>query len=188
MDTELPVASDSELAEAVALGEPAADARLYERFGSRVHHLAQRELRARDLADDARNETFLRVITALRQGRLRIPGSLASFVLQTTRYVIYETLRHERRPRHEPLDERLVASLKAPSAEVFDVAVADAVRQTIDGLSSRDRAFLRMYYYEELPTADIARRLGIDAERVRLIKSRALARFRDAYAARVRGL
>jgi hypothetical protein len=38
-----------------------------------------------------------------------------------------------------------------------------------------------MYYYEELPLPAIAAALGIKQERLRLIKSRVLQRFRKIY-------
>jgi len=40
---------------------------------------------------------------------------------------------------------------------------------------------LRLYYYEDLSKEEISARLGIDPERVRLIKSRALKSFREFY-------
>ena len=48
-------------------------------------------------------------------------------------------------------------------------------------LKPREQQFLRMYYYEELPKEEIARKLGIKVERLRLIKSRALQQFREIY-------
>ncbi len=45
----------------------------------------------------------------------------------------------------------------------------------------RERDLLRLHYYEELPTQEIARRVGIAPERVRLVKSRALKHFREVY-------
>jgi len=43
---------------------------------------------------------------------------------------------------------------------------------------------LRMHYYEELPTEQIAERTAIAPERVRLVKSRALKHFRELYGRR----
>ena len=57
------------------------------------------------------------------------------------------------------------------------LAIAEVARH----LKARDREFLRMYYYEELPREEIARVLGVREERLRLIKSRALKRFREVY-------
>jgi RNA polymerase sigma-70 factor (ECF subfamily) len=173
-----PASTDAELALAIGRGDPDAESELYRRFGSRVLYLAQRELRSRDLAEDARSETFLRTLTALRDGTVRKPESLASFVLQTTRYVVFE-LRRRQRP-DVPLNTE-AAMVEAPLVETPDPETIDAVRAIIHDLSPRDRHCLRLLYYDDLPKEEIARRLGIDPERVRLVKSRALARFRRAY-------
>ena len=61
------------------------------------------------------------------------------------------------------------------------------ILDTAAKLNERDRTFLRMYYYEELPKPEIARVLGIKEERLRLIKSRALKRFAEIYSKLRRG-
>lgn len=171
--------SDASLAEAIARGEQAAEAELFERFAPRVFFLARRELRSHDLAEDARSETFLRAIQAIRQGHLRSPDALGSFLLQTTRHVIYEMLRQRRRAP-DSLDEQQANDVPVPAPDTLDPEVEEAVRETLRDLSARDRMFLKLHFDDELPKAEIGRRLGIDPERVRLIKSRALERFRHA--------
>lgn len=181
MDIRTPPDGDTAaLAHAIARGDSSAEAQLFQRFASRVRYLARRELRSPELAEDVCSETFLRVVTAIRAGRLQSPDALAGYVLQTTRHVIYETLR---RAKHagDPLDEEKAAALPAPEPETPDADVIAAVRETIAELSPRDRSFLRMCYVEDMDKADIARALAIDTERVRLIKSRALQRFKTAY-------
>ena len=172
--------TDGELAEAIARGDAAAETALYERFAVRVRYVAQRQLRSRDLARDACNETFARSIAAIRGGRLRSAESVASFLLQTARYVVLEMMRQQR-PGHVPLQDHDEERLAAPTPEEVDEPALAAVRAAIRDLAPRDRSFLRMYYYDELPKDEIARRLGISEERVRLIKSRALHRFRRVY-------
>ena len=62
-----------------------------------------------------------------------------------------------------------------------------ALEQAARQLKPREQQFLRMYYYEELPKEEIARRLGINEDRVRLIKSRALQSFREIYKKMTKG-
>jgi DNA-directed RNA polymerase specialized sigma24 family protein len=59
--------------------------------------------------------------------------------------------------------------------------VRSAIKRTIARLKPRERDLLRLYYCEELPRNEIARRTGIAEERVRLMKSRALKYFREIY-------
>jgi RNA polymerase sigma-70 factor (ECF subfamily) len=171
--------TDAELAEAIAGGDPAAETALYERYVARVRYIALRRLQSKELAEDACNETFVRAIAAIRNNRLRAAESVASFLLQTTRYVVLEMLRQQR-PGHTAINEDDPRLVTLPEEPVDDATVS-AVRATLGELGERDRRFLRMYYFDELPGAEIARRLGISEDRVRLIKSRALQRFKRAY-------
>lgn len=176
---------DSALVEEIRREESAAEAALYERFSARVYYLARRRLGSREHAEDVRAETFVRVLQAIRQNRIRSPESLPSFILQTAHNVIREWIRQEWKAGR--LSRELGAGFRQPPAAAdLQPQVLRALEQTIDGLGSRERAFLQMYYYEELPNEVIARRLGIKEERVRLIKSRTLQRFREAYARMLR--
>ena len=75
------------------------------------------------------------------------------------------------------------ADLAALSQERLfpDQEVELAVQRTIERLKPRERAVLRMHFYEDLPTDEIARRADIAPERVRLVKSRALKHFREIH-------
>jgi RNA polymerase sigma factor (sigma-70 family) len=172
---------DSELVSNVEQGDKLAEGALYEKYSSRVYFLALGELHSREDAEDVRAETFLRVLQALRQGQLRKPDSLPSYIVGIALNVIREFTR--KKSATEPLDGRDLEAAGERSAEsVFldqetRLAVADVAKR----LKPRDREFLRMFYYEELPREEIARVLGVSEERVRLIKSRALKRFREVY-------
>jgi RNA polymerase sigma factor (sigma-70 family) len=169
-----------QLVERLKQGDAAAEALFYERFGARVSYLARRELRSSIEADDVRSETLMRAISAIRDGKLRAADALPSFVLQTARNVIHERMRQTRRfvPLAEPGDAREPAS---PAVEPPDPMAAAALTTALSQLNARDRAFMKMHYYDDLPRDVIARRLGVDEARVRLVKSRALQRFREAY-------
>lgn len=178
--SELRTASTSAgLVDRVRRGDTSAETELFERFAARIHIVARRELRSSSAADDVRSETMLRVIRNLRDGRLREPEALPGFVLQTARNVIREQARQDRRV--VALDTSDVAHEPSAFVEPADPLAAAALRQAVASLAARDRAFLRLHYYQELSREEVARRLGISEDRVRLVKSRALDRFRRAY-------
>ena len=157
-------------------GDPDALSVLHGQFSDRVYFVALRELRSPQDAEDVRTETFIRVLEAIRAGRLESPGALAGFVLATARNVIREFGRQGRRA--EAIDDRdFAASADTQSDHIARQAVEWVIRR----LKPRERSFLRLYYYEELPKAEISRQLGIPEERLRLIKSRALKSFREVY-------
>ena len=68
-----------------------------------------------------------------------------------------------------------------PEDVSVDEDVVHAIELTIRRLKPREREFLRLHYYEDLDKEEIARRIGIDAERVRLLKHRSLKSFREIY-------
>jgi RNA polymerase sigma-70 factor (ECF subfamily) len=165
------------LVERIASGDPAAATELHERFSARVYFVALRETRSHADAEDVRNETMVRVLHAIHKDRLASPSALSSFVLATARNVIREVGRKGRRA--EPIANRDFPAA-GPSEDV-DHTVKKAIESVIRRLKPRERDFLRLYYYDELPKAEISRRLGIQEERMRLIKSRALKSFREIY-------
>jgi RNA polymerase sigma factor (sigma-70 family) len=178
---------DSELVSNVEHGDKVAEGALYERYSSRVYFLALGELHSREDAEDVRAETFLRVIQALRQGQLRKPDSLPSYIVGIALNVIREFNR--KRFGTEPLDDRELEENADRSAEsVFlDKETQRSIMDVANQMNPRDREFLRMFYYDELPKDEIARALGVREERLRLIKSRALKRFREVYEKLKRG-
>lgn len=172
---------DTSLADQIQRGESTAEAALYEKYSARVYYLALSELRSREDAEDVRTETFMRVIQAIRSRSLRSPEALSSFIMGTAHNVIREGLRQRRKvDRIAQLENE-----RGPSAEpdqfFLDPNVKHAIKQVIDRLKPRERAFLLMYYYQEIPPAEIASRLSLKPERLRLIKSRALKHFREIY-------
>ncbi|HXF06639.1 MAG TPA: sigma factor [Blastocatellia bacterium] len=63
---------------------------MYEKYSVQVYYLAPGELGSPHDAEEARAETFLRVIRAIRQGQLHSPEALASFLLTTAYHVVQE--------------------------------------------------------------------------------------------------
>jgi RNA polymerase sigma-70 factor, ECF subfamily len=181
MEPTAAIPQDTELVAEIRRGETAAEATLYEKYSARVYYLAFGELRSHQDAEDVRAETFLRVIQAIREDRLLSPQALASFVFGTAQNVIRESIRRQRRTEAITDEHIEKAGSYVDDDLVADAAVKSAIEQVIRRLKPREQAFLRMYYYEELPREEIVERLGIKEERLRLIKSRALKSFREIY-------
>ena len=175
------LAQDGTLVDEIQRGESSAEAVLYQRYSARVYYFALGELHSREDAEDIRTETFLRVIRAIRTGQVRSPDSLPSFIVGTAHNVIREGVRQKRKADQIRQLEIERAGSREPEPFFLDPDVKRAIEQVINRLKPRERSFLRMYYYEELPPEEIAHRLGLKQERLRLIKSRALKHFREMY-------
>jgi RNA polymerase sigma factor (sigma-70 family) len=173
--------SNQELVARIRRGDAEAEAQLYETFSARVYFTALSETHSKEDAEDVRAETFLRVIQALRQDKLRSADSLPSFIVGITRNVIRELVRQKYRVDSLEDYDCDIASDGSLESVFLDEETSRSITDVAKSLKPRDREFLRMFYYEELPREEIARVLGVKEERLRLIKSRALKRFREVY-------
>ncbi|MBL8205776.1 MAG: sigma-70 family RNA polymerase sigma factor [Blastocatellia bacterium] len=179
--------SNNDLVNKIQQGDSAAEAVLYEKFSQRIYFLALSELRSKDDAEDIRAETFLRVIQALREGKLRSADSLPSFIVGFALNVIRELRRHTSRTDSLEDHDYDVAGDGSLEDVFLDAEASRAIEEAAKQLKPREQQFLRMYYYEELPKEEISARLGIKEDRLRLIKSRTLQSFREIYKKIARG-
>jgi len=175
------VPTDTELVVSIQNGQSDSETALYEKYSARVYYLALKETRSQHDAEDVRAETFLRVLQAVRGNQIRSAHSLGSFVLGVTHNVLRELYARRRQVGDViPAEDNLLA---IPSHEqiYLDQEIRSAIQRTIGRLKPREQLVLRLLIYEELPSEEVARRLAIAPERVRLVKSRALKHFREIH-------
>ena len=173
--------SNTDLVANIQTGQTDSEAALYQRFSAKIYYLALRQAKSPQDAEDVRAETFLRVLQAIRTNQIRSAAALPGFILGVTRNVLREL--YARRTQAGNVIAPDEADLAAPSHErlFLDREVQEAIRKSIERLKPRERAVLRMHFYDELPTEEIARRAEIAPDRVRLVKSRALKHFREIH-------
>lgn len=173
--------TNHDLVSKIQQGDSAAEAALYEKFSQRIYFLAVSELHSKDDAEDIRAETFLRVIQALRDGKLRSADSLPSFIVGFALNIIREHVRHKYKTDSLEDHDYDVASHGSLEDVFLDAETSRSIEQAVKKLKPREQEFLRLYYYEELSKEEISARLGIKEDRLRLIKSRTLQAFREIY-------
>lgn len=181
MHTRAEALTNQEIVTRIRQGEAEAEAALYQKFSPRVYFTALSETHSKEDAEDVRAETFLRVIQALRQDKLRSADALPSFVVGITLNVIRELVRQKYRVDSLEDYEYDIAGDGSLEQAMLDEETSSALKELARQLKPREQQFLRLYYYEELPNPEIAEKLGIKEERLRLIKSRALQSFRELY-------
>jgi RNA polymerase sigma factor (sigma-70 family) len=179
--------TDTELVAKIQNGHSEAEAVLYEKYAAKVYYLALRESKSPQDAEDVRAETFLRVLQAIRSHQVHSASSLSGFILGVTRNVLRELYVRRSQTRGSILGDDVDPPVPSHERLFLDREVQVAIERTLVRLKPRERAVLRMHYYEELPTEEIARRAAIAPERVRLVKSRALKHFREIHARLNRG-
>jgi RNA polymerase sigma-70 factor (ECF subfamily) len=144
--------------------------------------MALRALGDPDAAEEAVQETLVRALEALRDGRLSDPDKLGPFVRGIARHVIADIHRAHQRsvPLHVVPDGEPASTSDDPLTALITTEERSRVRLALTQLSAGDRQILHMSFFEGLTPAAIAERLGEPALRVRKRKSRALARLRRA--------
>lgn len=145
--------------------------------------MALRALGDPEAAEEAVQESLVRALEALRDGRPRDPKKLGAFVRGIARHVIADA--HHARRRTAPLDalpetQRGTVNDDPLSSLITDEE-RDQVRRALGQLSAADRDILHLSFFEGMTPVDIAERLGEPALRIRKRKSRALRRLREAF-------
>ncbi len=143
-------------------GELAAFTELFRKHEAALYRLALAILRSEPDAEDAVQETYLRVFRQIRdfKGQAALRTWLTSILVNVCR----DLLRRARLRRMLPLDWlRGQAQPNAP--DLAEVVHQGLQRQTLMDLISRlddhHRLPLVLHYLEELPAAEVARLLGL---------------------------
>jgi RNA polymerase sigma-70 factor (ECF subfamily) len=178
MVTAIVGATDGDLARAIAAGAEtasAAETEMYRRFAPRVRLYGRRHLRDEDAACDLMQQVLLLTIEKLREGAVRDPDMIGSFILGASRMLAVNLKRRERRRA------ALLDGLPAEDPSIGPAPAAideDALEGCLATLAERERTIVLLTFYNERPSRQIAQTLGTSEGNVRVIRSRAIARLR----------
>jgi RNA polymerase sigma-70 factor (ECF subfamily) len=172
--------TDESLAARAAAGDDEAFEMLLERYESRVYRLAFRLVASEADAEDVLQDTFLQVYRHL--GGFRGTARFGTWLYRiATNTALMHRRSRNRRPT-EPLDAFLPRfddagvhcgtpeelQIAARAEELLDrQALGERARSAIDRLPEIYRAAFVLRDLEDLPTAEVARVLDIEAEAVR---------------------
>src|SRR5579864_9231509 len=166
----------------------AGDFRTQEHFVAYFSELIQLKLRSRlrspQAIEDVRQETFVRVFTALRsEGRIRQPERLGAFVNSLCNNVLLEHYRASQ--RGTSLEDEAEQDLPAVAVDLLGAVAAkqmqDKVREILEDLPERDRRLLREVFLEERDKDQVCRNFGVDRDYLRVLLHRAKQSFKSLY-------
>lgn len=156
-------------------------------FVTYFEQLLRIKLRARtltsDKVEDLRQETFIRVIAAVRrEGGVRQPERFGAFVNSICNNVLLEHYRSS--GKNQQMDD---THLETPD-KVLDLdgmlvskQAAERVRQILGGMPARDRELLRAIFLEEKDKDAVCKDFGVDRDYLRVLVHRAKDRFKVLY-------
>ncbi|MDH3605857.1 MAG: sigma-70 family RNA polymerase sigma factor [Acidimicrobiia bacterium] len=160
METTLTRQEDGQLVHLVGTGHEAALAEVYRRHGGPVFGLAKRLLRDPDLATDIVQEVMLRLWKNPEKFDAD-RGSLRSFLLSQTHGRSVDLIRSESARRiREERDARLaVQAGLSLEEEVWEMALADHVRDAMSELDAGERKAIELAYFGGYTYREVAKLL-----------------------------
>ena len=178
MDVDL---ADAELVRRISAGgDTEAEGELFRRMAPRIRLYGLRHLRDAAASDDLTQQVLIATLGALREGRLRDPEKLASFVLGTCRMTVLELRRGAQRKQRllEQFGSDLVSTVD-PGMPSLDPLDQEHLTRCVEHLKERERTVIVMSFYDERVSADVAGFLGLSDANVRVIRHRAIRQLRD---------
>ena len=125
-------------------------------------------VRNRDLADDIFQDTFIKAIFTIKQGRYTENGKFRAWITRIAHNLIVDYFRQERSENTVSNDEYefdLFNNSKLCEDNIETVMVKaqvfDDVRKLVDYLPESQREVLKMRYYQELSFKEIADKTGV---------------------------
>ena len=174
---------DREYVERLVAGDPETEGHFTRYFGDLLNLKLRSRLPSAALVEDARQETFVRVLTTLKQkGGLATPESLGAFVNGVCNNVLFEMYRSG--ARTAPLDDEFDAPEDRATVDATLMAAEDRdrVREALADLPKKEKDLLRWLFFEERDKDDICREMNIDRNYLRVLVHRAKTRFRERLA------
>jgi RNA polymerase sigma-70 factor (ECF subfamily) len=161
--------------------DPATERHFTEYFGDLLSLKLRNRLRSHAAIEDAKQETFVRVLTTLKQrGGLDRPETLGAFVNSVCNNVLFELYRSQARttalPEDAPDPPDRSASVETSLMATED---RDRLRRALAALPAREQELLRSIFLEERDKDEICRQLQIDRDYLRVLLFRAKGRLRD---------
>ncbi|MCM1022338.1 MAG: sigma-70 family RNA polymerase sigma factor [Muribaculum sp.] len=164
----LKVLTDNELVKAYIDGNNEAFDTLLQRYQSKVYSYILHIVKDKDVADDIFQETFVKIIMTLRQGRYTETGKFAAWLNRIAHNLIIDYYRQEKSENSVSLDNEDSDMLnrrdlcEANVEElIIDSQIRTDVRRIIDALPQPQREVLLMRYYNDMSFKDIAEATGV---------------------------
>jgi RNA polymerase sigma-70 factor (ECF subfamily) len=175
---------DAEYLQRLVRADPETERHFTAYFGDLLSLKLRSRLRSTALAEDAKQETFVRVLTTLKtKGGLATPESLGAFVNSVCNNVLFELYRSG--SRHTALDDEAEEpeDVQAVSAEWTLMRAEERVRvrDALAGLPDKDKELLRLLFFEERDKDEVCRQMNVDRNYLRVLLHRAKLRFRERF-------
>ncbi len=164
----LDMLTDEQLVKMYAQGNNEAFDVLLSRHQSKVYSYICFVVHNRDVADDIFQETFVKAIVTIQQGRYVESGKFVAWLIRIAHNLIIDYFRQERNANLISNDDCEVdlfndEKLSSPNIEMQIVSeqTLDDVKMLMEHLPANQREVVYMRYYQELSFKEIAEITGV---------------------------
>lgn len=162
------VSSDRALLDRYLSGDRSAISQLIERHSRRVRDYIRMLVKNRDVAEDIFQETFIKAVRVIDEGRYTDNGKFLSWILRIAHNQVIDYFRAQRQDKAVTEAEAgydVLGTLRFAEKTVEDNMVArqteDEIRMLVDLLPPEQREVVLMRYYSGLSFKEIAEQTGV---------------------------
>ena len=162
------VSSDRALLDRYLSGDRSAISQLIERHSRRVRDYIRMLVKNRDVAEDIFQETFIKAVRVIDEGRYTDNGKFLSWILRIAHNQVIDYFRAQRQDKAVTEAEAgydMLGTLRFAEKTVEDNMVArqteDEIRMLVDLLPAEQREVVLMRYYSGLSFKEIAEQTGV---------------------------
>lgn len=160
--------TDEQLVASYAGGNNEAFDKLLLRHKTRLYNYIFQIVRDRDLADDIFQETFIKVITTVKQGRYNDMGKFSAWVTRIARNLAIDSFRAEKNEAAVSTDDANLDILNRRELterniedDMIELQTEADIRALVDRLPDNQKEVLTMRYYKDLSFKEIADITGV---------------------------
>ncbi|GHT73850.1 RNA polymerase subunit sigma-24 [Bacteroidia bacterium] len=160
--------TDEELVGAYAEGNNAAFDILLNRHKSNIYSYIYYIVRNREIAEDIFQETFVKAIVTIKQGRYTDNGKFRAWINRIAHNLIIDTYRQEKNEQTISNDESEIDLLNNPKLsdgtiedEMVQEQIFSDVKKLINYLPDNQKEVLVLRYYQDLSFKEIADITGV---------------------------
>lgn len=162
------VKSDQALLNSYLQGDRSAISRLIERHTRRVRDYIRMMVKDNDVADDILQETFIKAVRVIDEGRYTDNGKFLSWVLRIAHNQVIDHFRAQKQNRQvneSNAGYNVLGTLRFAEKNVEDRMVADQieadVRSLVEMLPDEQREVVMMRYFSGLSFKEIAEQTNV---------------------------
>ncbi len=160
--------TDEQLVKAYAEGNNEAFDTLLKRHKDRIYNYIKRIIKNEDVANDIFQETFVKAILTIRQGRYTENGKFPAWISRIAHNLIIDYYRQEKSENVQSADLEDVDVLNRKELcedTIEDIIISEQIREDVKSLIKElpelQREVLNMRYYQNLSFKEIADITGV---------------------------